>query len=266
MSNNSNVYLVHGDKGGPGKSLVADVFADWLLNRGIEPVIVDADMRNPDVARMFEGSPAQVVLINLREADGWLELSSVIEEAGERPVLINLPGNIGDEVEKRVPALAEALQALKKDAYMLWVLNREPDSVNLLRVATAAFGDVLKRTVAVRNLHFGDAAKFSRWNDSNVKKAFTDAGGLEVDLEDLNDRCVDATKRAIPKAVRFSDADAAKDPETGGALRFGHKSELVRWTQATFRTFDGIASKIGLNLKAAAKGAVEAPAPEAKAV
>lgn len=246
-----SLYLVAGDKGGVGKSQIAEAFTDYLIERKkLKPVVVEADMRNPDVARMFEGV-CDVERINLREKEGWFELSSIVHEAAGRPVVLSLPGNIGDAMERYNEVLAEALRDLKQDAYMFWVLNREPDSINLLRVALDSLSPVLKRTVAVRNLHWGEAAKFTRWNESKTREKLLADGGLEIDIEDLHDKLVDATKRALPKAVRFSAYDDVKDPDTGEALRYGFKAELKRWVDSTFRAFDGIASKIGIGAKAA---------------
>jgi hypothetical protein len=130
---------------------------------------------------------------------------------------------------------------------MFWVLNREPDAINLLRVALSAYGKSVKRTVAVRNLHWGAPPQFVRWNESKTRETLLKDGGLEIDLDDLHDSLVDATKRALPNAFRFSQFEAVRDPRNPEqGLRFGQKAELKRWTERTFHTFDTIASKISI--------------------
>lgn len=59
-----SVHFFHGDKGGVGKSFIAQSFVDWLHTRNITPLVVDSDLRNPDLARMF---PDVAVAVNLRQ-------------------------------------------------------------------------------------------------------------------------------------------------------------------------------------------------------
>ncbi|MBP0657357.1 P-loop NTPase, partial [Mycobacterium tuberculosis] len=44
----SKFIVVHGDKGGVGKSMVAQALADNLMSSGVKVAIVEADTQNPD--------------------------------------------------------------------------------------------------------------------------------------------------------------------------------------------------------------------------
>ena len=50
------IIFIHGDKGGVGKSQTAMTLTDYLLSRGQSVRPIDTDTRNPDFARMFEGT------------------------------------------------------------------------------------------------------------------------------------------------------------------------------------------------------------------
>lgn len=51
-----SIHVFDGDKSGVGKSFASFAFGDWLVaDREITPLVIDADMRNPDVARLFAG-------------------------------------------------------------------------------------------------------------------------------------------------------------------------------------------------------------------
>jgi len=139
-----SVHFFHGDKGGVGKS-----FVDWLLTRNMTPLVVDSDMRNPDLARMFSGV---AVTVDLRQHEGWLELLSQLHESEREQVVVSLPAGIGAEVTAELPAFFAGLRELRREATLLWILARTPDSINLLRPATAAFGGHARAMVALQNL------------------------------------------------------------------------------------------------------------------
>jgi len=214
-----SVHFFHGDKGGVGKSFVAQSFVDWLATRGIAPLVIDSDMRNPDLARMF---PDVAVPIDLRQHEGWLELLSLLHESDREQVVVSLPAGIGAEMTAELPAFFDGLRELGRDATLLWVLARTPDSINLLRSATAAFDGQARAMVALKNLFFGDPAKFGRWNESRTRTAFEDAGGVVVEFPELLDRLVDQTATANPPVAFSAKLDG---------LRFGDRAELRRWLE-----------------------------------
>jgi hypothetical protein len=228
------VHFFHGDKGGSGKSFAAMAFVDWLVERRKSaPLVVDADMRNPDAHRMFEAA-TRTALVNLREHDGWIELASLLDEAAESEIVVSLPGNIGDVLDTELPPFIEATKPLGVTIVLWWVINRTPDSVNLLRPARAVFGD--GRSVVVRNLFFGDEPRFRRWNESKTRTEFLNAGGLEIDLPDLHERLADQTAMGLP-AVRFSQLEG---------MRFGDRAEMRRWLDVVDRGFSQVADTIGV--------------------
>ena len=125
-----SVHFFHGDKGGVGKLFVAQSFVDWLTTRGVAPLVVYADMRNPDLARMF---PDAAVHVDLRQHEGWLELLSTLHERDREQVVVSLPAGIGAEMTTELPAFFECLRELRREATLFWILARTPDSINLLR-------------------------------------------------------------------------------------------------------------------------------------
>ncbi len=231
-----SVHVFHGDKGGVGKSFASFAFGDWLIaERKTVPLIVDADMRNPDVARLFT-DVAPTRQLDLREHDGWIELASLLSEATQSEILISLPAGIGDMLDREAADWLESMHELDRDVVLHWAINRTADSVNLLRSALHTFQGHARAMVVIRNLFFGDADRFRRWSDSKTRQAFLEAGGLEIELPDLHERIADLTAMALPP-VPFSRADT---------LRFGDQAELRRWRQRTSAAFDSVAAAIGI--------------------
>jgi len=229
-----SVHFFHGDKGGVGKSFVAQSFVDWLLTRNITPLVVDSDMRNPDLSRMF---PGVAMTVDLRQHEGWLELLSQLHESKCEQVVISLPAGIGAEVTAELPAFFTGLHELGREATLLWILARTPDSINLLRPATAAFEGHVRAMVALKNLFFGDPDKFGRWNESKTRTAFEDADGIVVEFPELLDRLVDQTATANPPVAFSAKLDG---------LRFGDRAELRHWLTRVATLWKGLAEKLGV--------------------
>jgi hypothetical protein len=216
-----SVHFFHGDKGGVGKSFVAASFVDWLIaRRGLLPLVVDCDMRNPDLARMFSGA------------------TTTQNESAHGEVVISLPAGVGAEVADELPAFIAGAAELRREVTLLWVLSRTPDSINLLRPAMAAFAGQARAMVVLKNLFFGDASRFGRWNESKTRTAFEDANGIVVEFPDLLDRLVDQTAMAHPP-VPFS-------TKLEG-LRFGDRSELSRWLAKVDALWTSLSSPLGVS-------------------
>jgi len=115
--------------------------------------------------------------------------------------------------------------------------RRTPDSINLLRSATAAFDGQARAMVALKNIFFGDPAKFGRWNESRTRTAFEDAGGIVVEFPELLDRLVDQTATANPPVAFSAKVDG---------LRFGDRAELRRWLEKVDALWGGLAVKLGV--------------------
>lgn len=229
------VHIFHGDRGGVGKSMLAAAFGEYLLQKGSELAIIEADTQNGDVGRYFT-DVAKIRNINLRSADGWIELLSYLEEEEADDIIVALPAGVGGVVAAHADRLLAAAPELKRSLVVWWVMNRTPDSVGLLAPVMTAFPQNCGvQLVAVRNLYFGDSSRFLRWNEGNVRPKFLAAGGIETDFEALNDRVVDATFGALP-AQRFSSNGKS-------SFKMGERIELKIWLERTTATFDSFADR-----------------------
>jgi len=235
-----SIHLFHGDKGGVGKSLAAEAFADYLLEKkSLKPIIIDADPRNPDVSRMFSDTSATIHQINLRLKDGWLELIDVLNEAhAATPIIISLPAGIGDFTRSYSALFHEGLHQIGRKVTLFWVINRDKDSVNLLRLALQDFKDVVEASVVVKNLYWsgGDPSKFVRWQDSQTRKDFIENGGLEIELPELHDRVTDT----IFNSTEHNGKSPFRKIMMAPTLRLSDRIELTRWIKDIDATFDAL--------------------------
>lgn len=241
------VIIFHGDKGGVGKSWTCSVFTDWMVKNQIPVALVDGDTRNPDVSRMF-GDSTPVSNANLREHDGWMDLTDFMMDHGDKVIIISMPAGIGSELRKESARFAQTLQMLKRPMTMFWVINRLPDSVNLLNEALTAIGEQLQNKFVVKNLFFGDEGKFSRWDLSETRKRFEKSGGVTVKLTELHERTVDKLYADNDNIMPFSAAvvpvnEASKSPH---GLTPSENMELICWLQDNHKTFDVLRPTLGV--------------------
>ena len=93
----TRLIIVHGDKGGVGKSFVSEAIADFLYANTEPLLIIDADTSNPDVSRMFAtGVPCMHA--NLRSENGWMEVMDFVLKHPGHTVIMNTPAGVGEHM------------------------------------------------------------------------------------------------------------------------------------------------------------------------
>lgn len=191
-------FIVDGDKGGVGKSMVARALVD-LYKSAVEsglPActvgVVDGDMGNADVAgddainaeRL--GGPAEV--LDLKTLDGWAELANTLEgfiegTEGEYRVVISMPAGVGhamfDGTKSVVHEIMTAINAVP-----VWVMNRTIESVNALERRVTDNPQTYRHGLIVKNTFFGPADKFEVWEGSDIKSSLG-AAWQETDFPEL---------------------------------------------------------------------------------
>ena len=108
------------------------------------------------------------------------------------------------------------LGELNRKLITLWVINRQRDSLELLKEYREALPG--STTHVIRNAYFGDEIKFELYNNSNIRESIEGAGGKSLMLPDLADRVSDDLY-----SKRLSIGKALKE------LPIGNRAELTRW-------------------------------------
>jgi len=210
-----NIYWVGGSKGGVGKSMMTLALLDYLLEQGQNVVLVECDTSNPDVWKAYR-DVIPVELLNLDEADGWIQLVNACDKYRDSIVVINTAARNNIAVKRYGQTLDGTLEELGSKLVALWVINRQRDSLELLK----EFMDAVTKADlhVVRNGYFGEEQKFELYNTSKIRTAVESRGGKSVTLPDLADRVADDIY-----AGRLSIGAAAKK------LPIGNRAELGRW-------------------------------------
>jgi hypothetical protein len=210
-----NVYWVGGSKGGVGKTMVAMATIDYLQDRGDNVLLVETDTTNPDVLKAYKDSvPAERV--RLDEGAGWVYLVNLLSNHPDHWVVINAAGRDNEHVSRFAETLHGMLGELDRQLVALWVINRQRDSLELLKAFMDAMPNALVHVL--RNNFLGDEHKFELYNESNIRKTVEERGGKSVNFPELADRVSDDLY-----SNRLSIAKGLKE------LPIGNRAELIRW-------------------------------------
>lgn len=209
------IYWIGGSKGGVGKSMMASAVLDFLLEKGSKTVLVECDTSNPDVCKAYQ-SVVTTELVNLDEGDGWVHLVNLCDRCRDGAIVVNTAARNNEAVRMYGQTLDASLDELGSTLVALWLINRQRDSLELLK----QFMEAIPRAEVhvVRNGYFGDERKFELYNGSKIREAVETRGGKSITLPDLADRVADDIY-----TQRLALSAAAK------SLPIGNRAELGRW-------------------------------------
>jgi hypothetical protein len=222
------IYWVGGSKGGVGKSMMTVATLDHLLEGGAKVLLVECDTSNPDVWKAYR-EQIDAELIDLDEADGWIHLVNTCDRYREGVVVVNTAARNNLAVKQYGATLDSSLEELGSKLVALWMINRQRDSLELLK----EFMDAVPKADVhvVRNGYFGDEKKFELYNGSKIREEVEGRGGKSITLPDLADRVADDIY-----VRRISLKVAAKE------LPIGNRAELGRWREEVQKVLAGVLS------------------------
>ncbi len=223
------IYLVGGSKGGVGKSMVTMSLIDYLQGNGESVVLIETDTSNPDVWKTY-GESTKGELVNLEEADGWIKLINICGDDSnkESTIVINTRAANNQGVQKYGETLNSTLEELGRTLIALWVINRQRDSLELLKDFREALPNALVHVV--RNGYFGEESKYQLYNGSKIRAAVEEKGGKSLTFPDMADLLADDIY-----TKRLTIAKASAD------LPIGNRAELKRWKALANVMFDEVA-------------------------
>ncbi|MGO9446785.1 MAG: hypothetical protein ACLPXB_18710 [Thiobacillaceae bacterium] len=241
-------FIVDGDKGGVGKSMVARTLVDMychpeLVGQACQLIVLDADRANPDLCGTgglkAGGAIARTELVNLDDEGGWIKLGNLVDPFIKRPqefrVVVNMPAGIGTRVfDGSIPLVSEVLDHI--NAIPVWVLNRTNDGINALEARCRSLPRQYGYGVVVTNLFHGSRDKFSVWDSSPLRQELIHEGHwVETELPEMYDLLAHNLGRMpLDKAETFGPG--------GIQLGFGEKLSLNVWRRAAWESLKVIES------------------------
>jgi len=212
---NEPIIIVSGSKGGVGKSLTSMALLDYYLLNHKYLKLIDADVNNPDVFRCY-GAQTDGEVLDLNDVEGWIRLVNLCDASPYKAVVVNTPAQSNMAVGKNASILLDSLAELARPLITLWVINRQRDSLEMLKdYMTYMNGGMIH---VVCNGYFGEEYKFELYNTSTIRETVTTLGGKSLFLPDLADRVTDELY-----GKRTTLAEAAQQ------FKLGDRAELQRW-------------------------------------
>lgn len=230
MDTTQPIYLVGGSKGGVGKSMVTLALADHLQRRDTHAVLVETDTSNPDVMKALRDE-MKCAAYDLDDADGWIGFVNFCDTNGGAAVIVNTAARNQTGVARYGGTLARTLDELERQLVVLWVINRQRDSLELLHIFGQTFPDTV--THVVRNGYFGTPDKFTLYQESQLRKSI-ETKGRSLDFPDLADRVADELR-----SQRISIRKAAE------TMQIGQRAELFRWRELCDAMFSKVTGTDG---------------------
>ncbi len=221
------IFYIGGSKGGVGKSKLAFALIYFFQTKDIPLLIIETDNSNPDVYKThapYENENFIVRQVNLDNANGWIQLVNLADEYDEHFMIINSAARSIEGIEKYSETLRLSLKELDRDFITFWMINRQRDSIELLKYFMNIFD---KESLHVfMNNFFGSRDEFSFFDETKTKATVEDRGGKIVEFPELASRVADQLYSS-----RIPIAEGMKN------FVIGDRAELKRWVQACEQVF-----------------------------
>jgi len=199
---------------------------DYLTSMSRSVKLVETDLANPDVWKSYGGS-VESEIIDLDQVDGWINMVNLFDADPPTTFVINTPARNNEAAREHGAILLDSLKELGRRLVTFWVINRQRDSLELLEAYMESMPAGVVHVIC--NGYFGEPRKFELYNQSPVKQAVKQQGGVSLYLPDLADRVTDALY-----TDRITIADAAT------RLRLGDRAVLQSWRNSVRSMFEHV--------------------------
>ncbi len=147
----STIHLIGGEKGGVGKSVVARVVAQYMIDKGIPFLGFDTDRSHGSLLRFYSDFASPVVV------DKYESLDAIVEAASEQPekrILVDLAAQTHGPLVKWIEESGVLdLAAEHELSFRYWhVMDSGKDSVDLLKRLLDGFGSRLPCVLVLNQL------------------------------------------------------------------------------------------------------------------
>lgn len=179
----SRIHLIGGEKGGVGKSLVARLLAQYLIDHERRFIGFDSDRSHGALLRFYAGYASPVIIDRYDSLDAIMDAAA---EDPERPVLVDLAAQTYAPLvrwldESDVLAVG---QELGISLHYWHVMDAGRDSVDLLARLLDRFGADLNYVLALNQLRGED---FSTLEQSGQKARALELGASVIGIPKLHE-------------------------------------------------------------------------------
>ena len=226
----THIHFIGGEKGGVGKSLMARVLAQYLIDRELPFLGFDTDRSHGALMRFYSSYASPIAIDKVESLDAIVE--AAVDQPGRR-ILVDLAAQTHDSLaawmeDAGVISLADEL-GMK--IFYWHVMDTGKDSVDLLRRLLDRFGSGLAY-VLVRNQVRG--SDFSTLEQSGEQARAIGLGASVVSVKKLNEHVI---QRIDAASTSFWQAKADKDATGLGLM---DRQRVRMWLRDVYREIDDV--------------------------
>jgi len=228
----TNIHLIGGEKGGVGKSVVARVLAQYMIDKKLNFVGFDTDRSHGSLVRFYADFASPMLIDSYESLDTMVELAA--ENPGER-ILVDLAAQTHERLVKWIDE-SGVLEALNEHGLSLtyWhVMDSGKDSLSLLKSLFDRFGSRLNYVIVLNQLRGEGFDLFEK----SAEKAQAD--GLHAKIVTV--------KRLNQEVIAKIDAENAsfwaaqqKGAMNGNGLGILQRQRVKVWLQHAYGQIDGV--------------------------
>lgn len=204
----SKLHFIGGEKGGVGKSLVARLLAQYLIDHELPFLGFDSDKSHAALLRFYGDYAAPVAVDQYDSLDRIVEAAAEIQE---RRIVVDLAAQTYRFLTQWIEdsGLLDLNEELGLELVYWHVMDSGRDSVDLLGQLLDQYGTRL-RLILVLNEVRGD--RFDLLEASGLRARATEQGAALINLRRLQDTTmqkIDAHNSSFWAAVNITDKTAA---------------------------------------------------------
>jgi hypothetical protein len=147
----NKIHLIGGEKGGVGKSVVARVVAQYLIDKNLPFVGFDTDRSHGSLMRFYTEFASPILVDNYESLDAIVEAAA---EQADKRVLVDLAAQTHDPLVKWMDdsGVLETAEELGVSFHYWHVMDSGKDSVDLLKKLLDRFGARLNYILVLNQL------------------------------------------------------------------------------------------------------------------
>jgi hypothetical protein len=229
----SNIHLIGGEKGGVGKSVVARLVAQYLIDKNLPFLGFDSDRSHGALMRFYGAFASPIVV------DRYESLDTIVEAAAEAPdrrILVDLAAQTHEPIVKWIEdsSLLEMSSELGVSVRYWHVMDSGKDTVDLLTRLLDRFGARLSYVLVLNEIRGDDFEILER---SGAKHRALELDAKIISLRRLQDaamRKIDAQSASFWAATN----NGHKEP---GALGLMERQRVKTWLKHAYGELDTLA-------------------------
>ncbi|HEX2539767.1 MAG TPA: mobilization protein [Caldimonas sp.] len=225
------IHFVGGEKGGVGKSLMARVLAQYMIDREQPFLGFDTDRSHGALMRFYSGYASPVAVDQVQSLDAIVE--AAVDQPGRR-ILVDLAAQTHDSLASWMEdaGVVNLADELGMKLFYWHVMDTGKDSVDLLRRLLDRFGTGLSY-VLVRNQVRG--ADFTALEQSGEQARAIGMGARVVTLKKLNEHVIQKIDGASSTFWKAKSSD--RDPSGLGLM---DRQRVKMWLRDAYREIDEV--------------------------